>query len=88
MTEKLILIHETIRQSYARDIGTFSTIVGLWSLGYFAGSPALEWVGVIMGIIAIFSRAASMMRNDKVRMTPAQARAWLDANFPRLDGDE
>lgn len=76
-------IHETIGQSIARDLGTVAIFIVLWSFGYFIGSPALEWVGVLIGGMVVFGRAVAMLKgNLDRRMTPDQAREWLDEHFP------
>lgn len=77
-------IHETVRESIARDLSTVAIFVGLWSLGHYADSAALEWAGVVLAFIVVFGRAMAVFKGtmDK-RMTPDQARAWLDKNFPK-----
>lgn len=81
---RVIFVQESLRVSILRDITTFATIAGLWSLGYFTGSSALEWVGAIIGLIVIVAKASRWMSSIQERgvMTAAQARAWLDENFP------
>lgn len=77
-------IHETLGQSVARDLSTALTFLALWSFGHFVGSPALEWIGVLLGLLILFGRLISLAKSaiDK-RMTPDEARAWLDERFPR-----
>lgn len=77
------LIHETWRQSLARDLSTVATFLFLWSIGYMAGSSALEWVGAVLGCLILVSRAVALLKDmmDK-RMTPQEAREWLNRNFP------
>ena len=77
------LIHESWKHSAANDLTTVAIFIGLWSFGYFVGSAALEWVGVFIAGFIIFARALGFFKRavDK-RMTPKQARLWLDANFP------
>lgn len=77
-------IHETWRESLARDLGTVATFLALWSVGHFAESAALEWVGVFFGALFLFVRALRIFKKTvDTRMTPDQARAWLDAKFPK-----
>lgn len=77
------LIHETWRESAARDLTTVAVFVMLWLLGHFANSAALEWVGVLFGLVFLFIRVLNFFKGtmDK-RMTPDEARAWLDEKFP------
>jgi len=77
-------IHETWRESFARDFGTVASFLALWSAGHFAESAALEWVGVVLGCLFLFGRGVHILRKTMDRrMTPDQARAWLDKNFPK-----
>lgn len=79
----IAFIHETARESLARDLGTGTMIVALWSLGAYADSAALEWCGVAMGLILISIKATAKLKGRiDSRMTPDQARKWLDENFP------
>ena len=78
-----VLLHETVRESWLRDLGSFCSVTALWSMGYFAESPALQWVGVILALVLIWSRAANKMRKTmKFRMTPDEARRFLDEQYP------
>lgn len=80
----IALIHETWRESFARDLGTVASFLALWSVGHFADSAALEWVGVFLGAMFLFFRVKRILRKTiGDRMTPDQARAWLDKNFPK-----
>lgn len=80
----IALIHETWRESFARDLGTVAAFLLLWSVGHYAESAALEWVGIVLGFMLLIVRAAQYLkRTVDRRMTPDQARAWLDENFPK-----
>ena len=82
-TTHIALIHETLRESVARDVSTVAIFVGMWSLGHFAESAALEWAGVLLAATVVFVRALAVFRgNMDRRMTPDEARAWLDRKFP------
>ena len=86
MTEAtIIFIREKEGSLFVRRLGLVCIIVGFWSLGYYAGSPALEWAGVVFGIITVFAFAAAFHNSAKERgrMTAAEARAWLDQEFPQ-----
>mgnify|MGYP000044169705 CR=1 FL=1 len=79
----IALIHETWRESAARDLTTAAIFLGLWSVGHFAGSAALEWVGVFFGGLSILARVLAVFkRSVDTRMTPDEAREWLDTKFP------
>ena len=79
----IFYLHETVGQSYARDAGTFTLILALWSIGHFAQSGALEWIGVLLALLVICGRLVAILKKSaKQRMTPAEARKWLDENFP------
>jgi hypothetical protein len=75
-SDTVILVHETILQSFARDAGTFATIAGLVAVGVFLDSTALQWIGAIMGFCAVIARASGTVQRS--RMTVAQARTKLD----------
>ncbi len=80
----VVIIHETVAESWGRDFGTFCLIVGFWSLGYFTDSGGLQWLGVIMALFVTALRILAMTsKRMKSRMTPDEARAWLDREFPR-----
>jgi hypothetical protein len=79
----VVLVHESLRESISRDISTAGIFLLLWSIGYFVGSAALEWIGIAIGGFITVSSALRYFRgNLKNRMTPAQAREWLDREFP------
>lgn len=81
MSEHIVIIHETVRESWSRDAGTFVMLLALWGVGRFFGSEALSSAGMLLGILWLIVVGARDLSNTK-RMTPAQARAWLDAKFP------
>lgn len=77
-------IHETWGQSVARDLSTVLIFLALWSFGHFVGSAALEWIGILLGLLILFSRLTALLKkNTDNRMTPDEARAWLDERFPK-----
>lgn len=86
---KIVLIHETWAESFLRDATTVAAFLFLWSVGHFTESPAMEWVGVVIGCGFLFARALALIdQKMKTRMTPDEARAWLDENFPNMKGDQ
>jgi hypothetical protein len=83
------LIHETWRESAARDLTTIVCFLLLWSVGHWASSAALEWVGVAIGGLFLFTRCCVYLKKSvDTRMTPKQARLWLDFNFPESKEDK
>ena len=85
----ICLVHETWREKLAKDAITAASFIFLWSAGYFADSPALEWAGVAVGGLVLFFRAvlAFKQRVDN-NLTPDQAREWLDSEFPKTPENE
>lgn len=75
-TDTVILVHETVLQSLARDAGTFATIASLVAIGVFVDSAALQWIGAIIGFCSVIARSSGAMQ--RARMTVAQARTKLD----------
>lgn len=74
---KVIVLHETVGQSIAKDAATVGATLLLWSIGHFADSAALEWIGCVMAGIFIFSRGVKILRGEKI-MTPEEARKAID----------
>lgn len=74
--QTVIVISETVLESWARDAGTFAVFIGFCAVGWFLDSQALQWIGSIMAMIAVVGRTARTM--NRSRMTIAQARAKLD----------
>src|SRR6056297_859698 len=79
----VLWLHESVAHSWASDFGSFATVVGMWSLGFFVGSTALEWAGAFLGMMMVVAKAMSFRdKQIKTRMTPSEAREWLDREFP------
>lgn len=74
--QTVIVLSETVLESWARDAGTFAMLAGVCAVGWLLDSQALQWIGGIMAIISMISRA--MGTHKRSRMTIAQARAKLD----------
>lgn len=71
---KIIILRETFWESLASDFGSALTLIAVVSLGVWLESDALQWIGGVVGIIALGLRIA----NGNRRMTIAEARAYLD----------
>lgn len=77
MSEKtLIVVHETVWHSYAKDAGTFVMLTALIGLGVLLNSSAMQWIGAIFGFITIIARGSGLMKRS--HKTVAEARAVLD----------
>lgn len=73
MKPVIILVHETVWQSWAKDFGTLAMIVSLIGIGIFLNSRALQFVGAIMAMIVI----VYLSIGEGKRMTIDEARAYL-----------
>lgn len=73
---KIILIRERFWESAASNLGTFLTLSAMIGLGVYLDSEAMQWVGGVLFLISVFSRANSRALSG--RMTIAQAREKLD----------
>ncbi len=71
---EVIVVHETVAKSLARDAGTFATVVGIIGVGVWCGSSAMQWVGAIM----LFVAACFYPFTKSKRLTIAEARRRLD----------
>lgn len=80
--ERVLIIHESVRESLMRDVGTFATVAGWWGLGYATGSSALEWAGMGLGFVFVFRFAKKALGSDDISFTPDEARAYLDKRWP------
>lgn len=72
----VIIVHESIANSWATDASTFAMFLALIGIGWALGSDAMQWVGGIIGFIMVASRAAD--KKTSRRFTIAEARAELD----------
>lgn len=70
---EVIIVHETMLQSYLVDSSTFLLFAALIGLGLYLDSSALQWIGGLMGMITICART---LRHD--RLSIADARKRLD----------
>lgn len=76
MSEKptIIILHESMWQSLLSDAGTFAMCAALIAPGIWLDSAAMQWIGAIMFMIAVLSKASMKGK----RKTLAEARAFLD----------
>ena len=73
----VLYLHETVAQSWLRDIGSFAVAFSLMGVGHLMGSSAMEWFGFVTASITLISWAQS----QSCRMTPQQAADRLAEDF-------
>lgn len=73
---EVILIRESLRDSIIRDLTTVACFVAMIGIGVWLDSSALQWIGALLGFIAIMSRSINMM--EKYRYSIEEARRRLD----------
>jgi uncharacterized membrane protein YdjX (TVP38/TMEM64 family) len=72
----IVVVDDTLWKSIARDAVTFLTLAALTLFGWWIGSVALEWVGVMFAALFLFGRQYNSFENRQY--TPEQARAEID----------
>lgn len=50
---QVIILHETVLQSWLRDASTFALFLALIGIGILLQSVALQWVGAIIGMLCL-----------------------------------
>ncbi|NNU70416.1 hypothetical protein G9X67_34765 [Rhizobium sp. WYCCWR 11152] len=77
MSEKqptqFIVITESVFQSWARDASTLALFVSLIGIGIALDSPAMQWVGALVGFITITARASGKAK----KLTKEQALRFI-----------
>lgn len=80
MAERKLMIvlirKESILVSWLRDASTFALFIALIGIGVYLESSALQWVGAIIGFIAILIKSAGQHKANTYDI--AGARAELD----------
>lgn len=71
---EIIVIHESIAQSWARDLSTLALFSGMIGIGIALDSSAMQWVGAIIAFGAMWARVSGASR----KMSTAEARNRLD----------
>lgn len=71
----IIIIRETVMQSWLRDLGTFSLFAGLIGLGWLIDSATMQVIGALIAFIVVGVRATV----GRDVYTVAEARKRLDA---------
>jgi len=76
MSDKVIVIQESLVESVLRDILTNVMLIAVVGLGVFLESAALQWIAGVMWIITVLALVSRMMGNNR-RMTTAEAIEYL-----------
>lgn len=86
MTDRatIIIVHETILQSWGRDLGVFALFVGLIGLGVYLESRPMQWAGFLVACVSILS----LVSDRAERVTIPEARAILDRLEHEFTGTE
>lgn len=82
---EIIVLHETVMQSFVKDAITFAMVFSLVGVGVLLDSVAMQWIGGIMAMIGILS---SMARMKKEITTPQKAADYLYKNFGAIAHDD
>jgi hypothetical protein len=79
---KIILVRESVWKSWARDGFTFGWLAVLpWFNHTYGGGSGWIYCAIAFAwFITLVARASG--QRAKMTMTPAEVRAWLDANHP------
>lgn len=80
---KVMMLHETILESWGRDAVTFGLLAVLpWLNFNYLGASGWIYAAISFAwFISLFARISSNAQNN--RMTPEEARQWLDEKFPQ-----
>ena len=71
---KYIVLHETLWQSFARDLISFASVVATVGLGVAIGSVAMQWVGAIVFFLIMIVRGSKHYKP----MTLDQAAEYIE----------
>ena len=61
-----------------------------WSIGWFADSAALQWVGAVLGLFLLGAKGIALLKEAERQTSftsPEAAKAWLDRHFARACDD-
>jgi DNA-directed RNA polymerase subunit M/transcription elongation factor TFIIS len=91
MTERVFYIQESLGQSLARDLGTFSAVGGVIGLGWWLQSPAMQWFGFVLISLWFMGRIKGVYEKTRVSPQEAANRLLVDygvtADLSRSDSD-
>lgn len=73
---KVLLITESVRESWMRDASTYVSTVGIIGTGVLLQSSAMQWVGAFLAMVIIASK--TLATGAKYKMTTIEARKVLD----------
>ena len=78
MTDKpkteIIILHETVMQSWLRDLSSLAVSIAMVGVGKWIGSEALQWVGALL----FFAVLLGQVKGSKDKLSIQKARARLD----------
>lgn len=71
---QIIILHESVAQSWARDASSLVMAVAMIGIGVWLESSAMQWIGGIVWLLVLMSKASGVAK----KMTIGQARQKLD----------
>jgi acyl-CoA synthetase (AMP-forming)/AMP-acid ligase II len=74
--QEVVLIHENLRQSFAKDFMSFLLAISLLGVGWGTGSSAAEWIGFVLFWLAILRWGAFVVKKSP-RYTPQSLADYL-----------
>jgi hypothetical protein len=71
---QIIILHESVAQSWARDASSFALALAMIGVGVWLESSAIQWIGWFVWLVVLTTLAS----NATKKMTIKEAREFLD----------
>ena len=71
-----ILIHESVAQSWLRDLSSFVLFFALIGVGVWVSSAAMQWAGFVVAVVVTLNHVSKLAPK---RMTRSEAIAFLQS---------
>jgi hypothetical protein len=80
MTIKVILLHETVSESYKRDAGSFLLAFAIMAVATFLGSVVFQFIGGLVFLLMLFAAGSKHQRYslDEAQQELDRIRAELE----------
>jgi hypothetical protein len=77
---KVIMVRERVWESWAKDVISAACLIAMmWFNANYCGGSA--WIYAVIAVVWFLWLLGKASKN-LVKLTPAEARAWLDKHFP------